>query len=694
VGCALRKLMLNQCDLEVVQKAVHRVHHIVILGTELCNLLLRRWLQTREMNKLRKLFDANFVCKLLNAVSSSAGKEKEYDESEEVYTLMREHMCLDLKSLPSRRGLTQCLGYEARSIAALAKNNVWMHFVRRVGAHVRNYLNTHVQGPTSTSSTRLLRHQITLDMCRTPGDEHRSPVQYHAYVQAERLRLGLSDDIFFDSDVGGLRPIAYQLKKSPHLFLPAMDLMSREREQMNQSAFALFPLRRDLTPRHVHFDEKCFRDLLRLPQNPYHARCKNKETKSVADSDTSAALTSSALAVADGDGTTTIPDPALTPGPKKRVRRSKDDLVPEKTSFFSTLVNLRACNIRHPENFAFHLTTDGVCARALMRWNASSDRRGGTSGNKRPRQFPTRGVWCIDALKEEARKSRTNVHVIGVDPGKREIIVAVDMDDTHVGKSKRERKGTSTVRYTASQRSFETRCVEYDAEVLQRESQCREIESALCGTNSRSASFETFAEYVRARRQILEECLRLRSHLRFRKRRWKASIKAQRSEARLFNRLKALHKNREKKNRKKKRDSRPLVLAYGSWGLIAGRPTLACNRGNAPCIGVGLMRKLSKHFVVCLTPEAYTSKTCCKCLGPCGPCTEIDDARISESKTRVRGLRRCQNEECMIFLNRDRNGATNIGNNFKRLFEDRVPIRELSDDEVQLNELRALCEIA
>ena len=52
MGCALRKLMMKQCDLEVVQEAVHRVYHIVILGTELCNLLLRRWLQTRERNKV------------------------------------------------------------------------------------------------------------------------------------------------------------------------------------------------------------------------------------------------------------------------------------------------------------------------------------------------------------------------------------------------------------------------------------------------------------------------------------------------------------------------------------------------------------------------------------------------------------------------------------------------------------------
>lgn len=53
--------------------------------------------------------------------------------------------------------------------------------------------------------------------------------------------------------------------------------------------------------------------------------------------------------------------------------------------------------------------------------------------------------------------------------------------------------------------------------------------------------------------------------------------------------------------------------------LLAGRASSACNRGNPPCIGVGLMRKLARRFVVSPTPEAYTSKTCCRCLGRFGP---------------------------------------------------------------------------
>ena len=98
------------------------------------------------------------------------------------------------------------------------------------------------------------------------------------------------------------------------------------------------------------------------------------------------------------------------------------------------------------------------------------------------------------------------------------------------------------------------------------------------------------------------------------------------------------------------------------------------------------MRRLARRFVVAPTPEAYTSKTCCRCLGSCGPWTD----REEEMGRKIRGLRRCQNEECMLPLNRDKNGATNIGTNFKRLFKDRPPIRSMSDEDLAFHRA-ALC---
>ena len=36
----------------------------------------------------------------------------------------------------------------------------------------------------------------------------------------------------------------------------------------------------------------------------------------------------------------------------------------------------------------------------------------------------------------------------------------------------------------------------------------------------------------------------------------------------------------------------------------------------------------------------------------------------------------------MIPLNRDKNGATNIGTNFKRLLDGRLPVRSMTDEDL------------
>jgi hypothetical protein len=80
-------------------------------------------------------------------------------------------------------------------------------------------------------------------------------------------------------------------------------------------------------------------------------------------------------------------------------------------------------------------------------------------------------------------------------------------------------------------------------------------------------------------------------------------------------------------------------------------------RGNPPCVGAGLMNKLAKCFVVALTPGKYTSSTCCRCLGPCGPWEWLEEKK----GLKIRGVRVCQNEGCRLPQNRDRTGASNTG---------------------------------
>lgn len=119
----------------------------------------------------------------------------------------------------------------------------------------------------------------------------------------------------------------------------------------------------------------------------------------------------------------------------------------------------------------------------------------------------------------------------------------------------------------------------------------------------------------------------------YRRRHWKRDLKRQQSEARLYRRLESMHA---------RDDPRMVVLAYSAWG--ATDAPSGVKKGNAPTIGVSMMRKLGKRFLVSPTPEHFTSKTCCKCLAPCGSWKEVE-TKMGHS---IRGLRICQDETCKL----------------------------------------------
>ena len=135
-------------------------------------------------------------------------------------------------------------------------------------------------------------------------------------------------------------------------------------------------------------------------------------------------------------------------------------------------------------------------------------------------------------------------------------------------------------------------------------------------------------------------------------------------------------------------DPRQLVLAYGEWGLVAGRPNTPGNKGNPPAVGVGLMKRLARDLVVARTPEHFTSKTCVKCGGLCGAHPTLKTKQNKE----IRGLRVCQNEGCGLLQNRDKTGATNIGTQFHRLVCGQPPLRPMSDEELEFRRLETCVE--
>jgi len=681
VGCSLQKLVPDAGYLDAIRQAVASTHKATILATELLNLHLRRKLDDDLGADVSCFFDGSWLLNAYNEVTAGSHKVKVIAELRET----RER-CMPPFAPPDRSGIQQCLLYDARNLATVAATGVWMHFFKHIQSRVRSVFALDEDAYKALSRDQK-RHrklellQVAADVCRKPAEAHQSPVARHAWVATERARLGI------DAAVGEWKgkPLLYHLKAKPHRFLNCMRLMSMEKEAGGGKALALYPLRRNYVPRHVRFDQKALRDLFHVGKSEYiKERAKKKKMQKVQK--TAAATRDGEEADLDlpplrpngtgyesGDdrlvrmqlggagyesgseevGPSSAPQSPQPPASnRKRTRRNKDEMADENRELFDGVLDLRAAGVARRQRFDFAFTTDGVCARLQMRSKESS------SDNELS-SMPKRGIWAIDQLKHVSRLQQ--LRVVGVDPGKRELVVGVDMDDA---------KGASPIRYTQKQRLRDLRSRQYADEALRGKHQCvKDAEAELAGFHSRTADLDAFRAYCVKRHESLEECLAFYADLGHRKRRWKTAIKAQQSEERLYERLRGI---------KKKGDTRPIVLAYGSWGMIAGRAGAACNRGNTPCIGVGLMRKLSKRFVVSPTPEAYTSKTCCRCLGSCEPWEEKEAAM----GYKIRGLRRCTQRDCRIPLNRDKNGAINIGTNFKRLFEGRVPIRSMSDEDL------------
>ena len=628
VTCSLAKSIPDESHLIEIQYAVKRVHQCTFHATELLNLYIRDRLENHGGTGLEHIFSQNWLIQAYYAVSKGRTRSTVDSNLQVVFDKYMHGTFVP----PCRSGVSQILMYECINLAAVGSTNVWMHFQKRVLSHVRScFAITKYEYDKLTKEQRQSRKlellQVANDLCSSPTETKQSLASYHTWISDQRMKLGIDDAVGCWDD----KPLLYHLKSKPQRFIFAMHMMSTTQYNFGKKAFALFPLRRSHIPCHVRFDKKALDDLLKLGC-VRSARTQKDQSR------------------------------------VKGVKRKRDDttLVQEKMAVFNQVFDLRASAVHRRHHFAFSFTTDGVSLHLNMETKAKEK-----AAFKQNETMPLRGIHSIDALKKLTRSE--DVHTIGIDPGKRELIVAVDQDNPK----------QPSVRYTLAQRQKDMRTRQYADELKRAKPYAVVVaEEDLSQFNSKAPSLAGFAEFAYARRRsmndlpILQEFYNIVAH---RERRRKTRIKMQQSEAKLINRISALHS---------KKDARKLVLAYGAWGMVAGRPNAAGNKGNPPAIGAGLMKKLALHFIVAPTPEHYTSKTCVKCMGLCGPHSTLKNKNGKE----IRGLRVCQHEGCGLLQNRDKTGATNIGLQFVRLLKGQSPIREMSETELKFHRLNVCLE--
>jgi hypothetical protein len=474
-----------------------------------------------------------------------------------------------------------------------------------------------------------------------------------------------------------------------------------------------------------------------------------------------------------------------------RYKELCDDAVGEKRDMFCAAFSVTKKVVRHPEQWQYSLSTNGYSARLMLKRpqyfvppdDGAIGQPSTTKGvSATLSEMPRAGIHALAdiaplvtkshkisadvmarlcslppiQLNEELNKILCSVHggdcpyiIIGIDPGKLELIVASNPDVTARNHAERhelplpateqERKdrpeAQAATRYTSKQRKFETTPGRYILNKKGRDSHervdlserakayresikptdpvlLRDTLVALSAHTRSAATSDGFKAFTDARlsAQPVLNATYADDGLLHRKLRWKAFIDKQKSLQGLVNQLKAIERSTGKQ----------IILAYGAWGLQAGKPGSAVNRGNPPCLGVSLATFLARFFVVAWVPEHYTSKTCFHC--GCHECCNhekiankhhrqarderalkrrderlaipgISDAAKAKAEQiykktiaktpELRGLRFCPG--CTRCLNRDRNAASNIGLQFKRLVFGLGTIKHMEEYELELH---------
>ena len=719
----LHKAVPNAASLKVIQDAVHRVHRIVLDTTELMALHLSRCL---ESNILLPHVDASWIKMLMMEVSEGNGKRKRHDDN--VSTTVQ--TCMPAIKRTDRKGLDNILMAESISLAACFSTNLWFHFRKRMKRFVRW---KHPANPLATKEQKKLHslqvYKITSDLCKPEGEEFESDNTYHKWIKTCRTHLGLNEICSWSmEDV---------VKRKQELLLRATWLVNKEYEEADEKCISCWPIRRRFRPAFCQIDTTAIRYLLHLDQEykgyqskrgqrlkerkeDYRTRVRHirdkinlpirprlklglqeanelKQREGAKDAAKSiqrawrAHCLPRRLRIVILAKKAPLSVIVAQCGIRRFVRKHRADIQAHerrrsqaKSDSWGEVLHLtKAIKVPKKMEFAGSIRTDGISVRLYLKPKITSTTGGSKKRKLTKESLPSRGIFAIDTLKRFSRLKEAEV--IGADPGKSELLVCANVSASNA----------PSTRLTSAQKRFETKVP------LHRERELKELPLSLSknienlsNELSRASGLKALQSYFEKRRSFLEEALGHYGEKIRRKRHWERHRLGQRVITDFVTRIHALRADKKA----------PVVLAYGSWSNVAGRPGMPCNKGHPPCLGIGLRKKLSNHFIVAVTPEAFTSKTCSKCGCTCGPCEDVEskrrEAKLQAAQTEeerkkasrfyIRGLRRCTSATCGVFWNRDYNAAVNIGKRFRTRYEGgTVDLPEQGDLDLDFERLQA-----
>jgi len=240
-------------------------------------------------------------------------------------------------------------------------------------------------------------------------------------------------------------------------------------------------------------------------------------------------------------------------------------------NMFNELFNFNKLNIRKNLIFTGHFETDGIGC-SLQFYNIK---------HKITKKKEDNDLIYLNKLKKEELNNLKDKKIIGIDPGKYNILYMSD--------------GYDKLRYTIHQRKYESGILKRNNFINKIKSEeIREIETYLSSFNSKTNYYNNFKLWLENKYKYFDKLFSFYNNNKFRRLKMEIYQKKIQSENKLVNNIKNKFGNN-------------LILIFGDWSDEQGYRT----GETSTCKGI--KKKLSKYYESYLVDEYNTSKLCCKC---------------------------------------------------------------------------------
>jgi hypothetical protein len=598
VKTSLKSILKHpELNLPIINNVVIKCHKIVIHTLQFIKLYLLHFYENN--NNTLPIIDKKlimYVMKILCIKKANGGAKLNEDTKE-----LKEHLTnfynnhyksLIQEDVLDYENLSNVLAYLTEDILTMYENNIVLHYIE----YVERFVNViwkkkpSIESIKNSDKTKEEKVEEIRKICnelrKVKKDllniekKYKSDSKYHSWI-VEQQKHVLPNKNKYEKD-----NLMYDLKANSLTYFTCMIYMMKQvqHDNENNTIYNVFPMRSEITPKYIRLDTTTLVKLL--------LREEHGTKKSFVAS----------------------------------IKKRENDIW---KFFFRT-----ERKMFKKKGYSYHhmISTDGVGVSILFL-------REDLVGRKLPKiPIKVSNEMYIDKLEDYTHLQ--NKKIVGIDPGKEDLIYAVDNAS----------KEANHFRYSQNQRRKETKLKKYNNIILAKkhnkidDKTIIEYEMELSKYNRKTLNITKFKEYLKEKNRINHILFTFYQENLFRKLKFGRYINTKRSEQNMINNFK-----------KKFGDPKNTIICIGDWEQKKQM------KFKEPTLGIGIRRLFRKNkYKVYLVDEFRTSCKCSKCNG--GDCEKFQKMTNpkpnKENEILVHGLLRCKN--CSGTWNRDRNGASNI----------------------------------